>query len=593
MKKSIRRQLIVAFMGLAIAPLIVLGGIFSWMNYDTVKDEVLKLQSEMAREPRIRLETTLENASSQLRLAADMYFLDSRDQDIARSFLKMLMAKEPYEKILLVDHEGKPRISLSRLELSMDSDADYSGDEAFIATQGENEVYFSSVWFDEVAGEPLITIAIPLENLRTGQHDGALIAEIRLKVVWDMIANVKVLPGQSLYIVDSNDRLVAHANPSLVLRGTTFHVPDSDGVHQGLTGEKTLMAIQAVRYGGRTFSVVSEQKTSDAFDLANQLLLVTGILVVLALLASGSLGVLLVRQIVRPIQSISRTAQNISAGDLSQRVKVWSGNEFGILAGAFNSMTTQLQSLVDGLEGKVKERTAQLEAAQLELLQQERLAALGKVIATIAHEIRNPLGTVNTSIFSLRMAMEKEDTVRINRALVMAERNIKRCDSIITEILDYTRKIEIRPSKVDLDIWLGEILEEQKIPETISCQRRFSCGLEMSFDREHMRRAVVNTLANAVHAMSDNDGHAAGELVVETAVVAGRVEIRVIDTGSGIPKEICGKIFEPLFSTKSFGVGLGLAIIRDILEAHGGGVDIRSEVGKGTCVSLWIPMSPE
>lgn len=598
MKKSIRRQLIIAFGGLAIIPLLLLGGIFSWLSYSGIKDEALKLQSEMAKEPADRLNFILTEASNNLSLADSMFFLNRQDLEATEEFLVILMKCEIFEQILfeqilLVDSQGKKKAGQSRLGLSSDEPDDYSEDPAFKAVQDMNtdEFYYSQVDFDETAGEPLMTIAKPLIDKRTGLIDGAIIAKIRLKVMWNLIADVKVLPGQSLYVVDDSDNLVAHENQSLVLRGTTFHVPDDDGVHWGLTGAKTLMAVQTVTYGDQAFHFVAEQKTSDAFALAEKLIVITVILMMIALAAAGSLGLLVVRQIVQPVQSMARTAKNISSGDLSQRVKVRGENELGVLALAFNSMTTQLQTLFDGLEQKVAERTRQLEEAQLELLQQERLAALGKVIATIAHEIRNPLGTVNTSIFSIQIAMEKKDMERIHRAIALAERNIKRCDNIITELLDYTRKLEVRLSMVNLDDWVGEILDEQGLPQGVTCRRNFACGLEVSIDREHMRRAVINTLANAVHALNEK-GSPARELVIETGRSDQRAEIRVIDNGAGIPEEIRDRIFEPLFSTKSFGVGLGLSVIKDIMEAHNGGVDIQSEPGKGTQVVLWVPLHP-
>jgi signal transduction histidine kinase len=337
------------------------------------------------------------------------------------------------------------------------------------------------------------------------------------------------------------------------------------------------------------FHVVAEQKISDAFALAEELLILTTGLIILALSAAGMLGFFVVRRIVQPVQSMAMTAESISAGDLSQRVAVRGSNELGVLAEAFNSMTSQLQTLIDGLEQKVAERTEALESAQLELLQQERLAALGKVIATIAHEIRNPLGTVNTSIFSIGVAVEKKDPERVQRALVLAERNIKRCDNIITELLDYTGKLEIKPEVVAVDDWVGELLDEQRFPEGVVCLRDLHCGLEISFDREHLRRAVLNSLANALHALGEQPA-SERELIVETRTAGERAEILVIDNGPGIPEKVLHKIFEPLFSTKSFGVGLGLSVIKDIMEAHDGGVEIQSEVGKGTTVVLWVPL---
>ncbi len=104
-----------------------------------------------------------------------------------------------------------------------------------------------------------------------------------------------------------------------------------------------------------------------------------------------------------------------------------------------------------------------------------------------------------------------------------------------------------------------------------------------------MRRAVINVVINAVQALAEEESPG-NELKVKTTVAGNRLEIRVIDTGPGIPDDLREKIFEPLFSTKSFGVGLGLAIVEDIMAEHGGGIEIESVVGKGTEVVLWLPV---
>jgi signal transduction histidine kinase len=268
------------------------------------------------------------------------------------------------------------------------------------------------------------------------------------------------------------------------------------------------------------------------------------------------------------------------------------------------------------LEELVGERTRELEQAQAELVRQERLSALGELTATVAHEIRNPLGTVRTSVFAIENAIKRDEMGRVERALQLAERNIIRCDNIISELLDYTRDRVLQLKPVNINVWLDQVLDEQAIPENIVCIRALEANVEASnleasrfeasIDSEHLRRAIINVISNAVDAMQKKgagrsfgnpselvEGLVEGQnrLTVSTHIVGDRLEIRVSDTGGGIPDAVMDRLFEPLFSTKNFGVGLGLPIVKNIMEQHGGGVEIQSKVGQGTDVTLWLPIS--
>ena len=237
----------------------------------------------------------------------------------------------------------------------------------------------------------------------------------------------------------------------------------------------------------------------------------------------------------------------------------------------------------------------EMKQAQAELVRRERLSALGQLTATVAHEIRNPLGTVRTSVFAIGDAIEQGELERVERALQLAERNIVRCDTIISELLDYTRDWVLQCSPTDIDEWLNglldEVLNQGNIPESIVCIRELNANVEVSVDTEHLRRAIINVVNNAVDAMQEK-GHSKDEnrLTISTRTIGKRLEIRVSDTGDGIPDEMRGKLFEPLFSTKSFGVGLGLPIVKGIMEQHGGGIEISSHANEGTTVVLWLPI---
>jgi len=245
------------------------------------------------------------------------------------------------------------------------------------------------------------------------------------------------------------------------------------------------------------------------------------------------------------------------------------------------------------LEATVQNRDEELEAAHRELVRKERLATLGQLIATVSHELRNPLGTVRGSVFLISQRLLGKD-LGVERALDRAERNIVRCDRIIEDLLDYTRTQDLELQRMALDRWLEIALEEYLFPADIEVSASLGVDHDVLMEPERLHRCLINLLNNACDAMKTKPGEAierAKRLDVTCVTVEHRAEIRVTDSGCGIPAENLEKILEPLFSTKSFGVGLGLPTVNQIMEQHGGGLELESEVGRGTTATLWLPIA--
>ncbi len=239
---------------------------------------------------------------------------------------------------------------------------------------------------------------------------------------------------------------------------------------------------------------------------------------------------------------------------------------------------------------RVEERTAELRKAQIELLRREKLSTLGQLTATVAHELRNPLSAIRNTVFTIKETMASAG-LNLERPLARVERNVTRCDRIISDLLDFTRMRDLNCVPLDFDGWLDEVLSDQRLPDGMSFRRDFRAGgLLVSFDAERMRRVIVNLVENAAQAMTDLEGRER-TLTVATRLDANAFVVTIADTGAGIPADILGKVFEPLFSTKSFGTGLGLPTVRQIVEQHGGTVSIASEDGAGTEVTIRLPMS--
>ena len=247
------------------------------------------------------------------------------------------------------------------------------------------------------------------------------------------------------------------------------------------------------------------------------------------------------------------------------------------------------------LEDLVEARTKELHETQDELVRNERLATLGQLTATVSHELRNPLGAMRPSVYVIQKNSDKGNE-RLQKAIERVDRNIDRCDRIIDELLDFTRITDLQLESVLIDEWLGSVINDQVIPEGIKLEKDFDLNdVKVSIDSDRLRRVIINVLENACHAMMDDNQTLVSSkepyLIINTGANNKNIEITFTDTGSGMSKEVLKKIFEPLFSTKGFGVGLGMPTVKQIMDQHDGSVEIKSEEGKGTIVTLLLPIS--
>ena len=237
---------------------------------------------------------------------------------------------------------------------------------------------------------------------------------------------------------------------------------------------------------------------------------------------------------------------------------------------------------------------ATLRQTQDELGQSERLAAIGQLTATVSHELRNPLGTLMTSVSVLsRSLADTEPPVRAE--LERIQRNVWRCVRIIEDLLEFSRKREPALRPVAVDSWLAQQLEEIEAPEGVTVHCDLSSDAELQIDGEKLQQAFGNILQNAFQAVSaraEENGETQ-KVEVRSRLRDGRLAISVGDSGPGMSAEVQRRIFEPLYSTKAFGVGLGMPLVKRIAEQHGGSVEVDSREGLGTTVTVMLPLSAE
>jgi signal transduction histidine kinase len=243
----------------------------------------------------------------------------------------------------------------------------------------------------------------------------------------------------------------------------------------------------------------------------------------------------------------------------------------------------------------------ELATAQVTLLRQSKLTQLGQLTATVAHELRNPLGAVRTSAFLIERKYLPSNP-EMSASLERIKSGVMRCDTIITQLLDFARNTPPSKKSANLDDWLESVLMEQD--ETLPYNIDLTCvlglaGQTVEFDGDRLRRVIINLVSNASEAMVGKQGTPLAKMTinpsinVSTLLTSRGVEIRVQDNGPGMTQVILDKIFEPLFSTKSFGTGLGLPAVQRIMEQHGGGLDVTSVEGQGSTFIAWLPLVSE
>jgi PAS domain S-box-containing protein len=239
------------------------------------------------------------------------------------------------------------------------------------------------------------------------------------------------------------------------------------------------------------------------------------------------------------------------------------------------------------LEKLVQERTQKLIEAQKQLVQAERLAAIGEVAAMVGHDLRNPLTGIAGATYYLKTKLSEKIDEKTRGMLDLIERDIEHSDQIITDLLDYSREIRLELRETNPQTMMKESLGLVKIPGNVQVADSTCDTPRMKVDTAKINRVFVNIIKNAIEAMPEG-----GTLTIKSREVDGSSEITFTDTGGGMPKEVIEKLWTPFFTTKARGMGLGLPICKRIVEAHTGRISVESTVGKGTTFTVALPFEP-
>ncbi|HET7585195.1 MAG TPA: ATP-binding protein [Gemmatimonadaceae bacterium] len=331
-----------------------------------------------------------------------------------------------------------------------------------------------------------------------------------------------------------------------------------------------------------------DQVLAPVRSLVERLALVGVLVLAIGIVATWWLS----RRITLPLGALTQAAEAIAGGTLSAEPPVIErADEIGRLGRSFSRMAESVRDAHDNLERQIAERTAELEHtvvqlrdAQDELVRKERLAILGQLSSGVGHELRNPLGVMTNAIYYLNATLT-DAPPKVKEYLDILRTQVTLSERIVSDLLDFARVKPPQRMPVHLSDLLDLQLDRMAVPDSVRVERDIPPNLPLAnVDPVQIGQVVLNLLTNAVQAM---DG--SGVLTLRAQATDGRVSLQVTDSGPGIPPENLGKIFEPLFTTKARGIGLGLSVSRTLARANDGEITAANGPGRGATFSLELP----
>ncbi len=318
-------------------------------------------------------------------------------------------------------------------------------------------------------------------------------------------------------------------------------------------------------------------------------------------------GAFIWRYLGKPVREIRSGTERLTAGELGYQIRVHSEDELGELATSFNSMSLQVEKANEEitawartLEERVDEKTAELKRVHEHMLHTEKLTSLGKLAAVVAHEINNPLSGILTYAKLLKKWLERTDVeerkkTEMIECLVLIESESKRCGELVKSLLTFSRNAPLNIQRSNINAVVERCVRLVKPKAEISgveIQSALDPGLPLvQCDPAQIEQVMLALVMNAFDAMPRG-----GNVWLKTSFNAegNSIALQIRDDGSGIPDELLPRMFEPFFTTKgSKGVGLGLAISRNIVDRHNGKIEVQSKPGQGTTFTISIPVDAQ
>jgi two-component system NtrC family sensor kinase len=609
-----RRRLFIKYVGLFVAVVCVAllsNGVFDvFFYYQEHKVSLIRIQREQAEAAAAKIGQFVKEIESQLGWTTQLPWSAGSIEQRRFDALRLLRQVPAITELAQLDAAGKERLRVSRLAMDVvASGTDFSKEPKFTEAVAR-KVYYGPVYFRRES-EPYMTLAIA----GTRRDAGVSVAEVNLKLIWDVVSQIKVGERGHAYVVDAQGRLIAHPDISLVLRNTDMSRLAQVSAAQTATGGGTSERVQESEdIGGRKvltayapvaplgWLVFVELPATEAYAPLYAALERLALVLLAALGFAVLAGMFLAGRMVGPIQALRAGAERIGGGDLSQQIRIKTGDELEALADQFNVMAGRLKESYAGLEQKVEERTREVEekSRQLEAASQHK----SQFLASMSHELRTPLNAIIGLTEMMVTNAARFGTEKAAEPLRRVHRAGSHLLGLINQVLDLSKieagKLELSPDWVNLTPLINEVVDTARPLAEQNNNRLVVKGQEnlgsLTVDPMRLRQILLNLLSNACKFTKQGEV----TLLARKLVNAGNwIEFAVSDTGIGMTPEQQAKLFEEFTQADSStarqygGTGLGLAITRKLARMMGGDVTLTSEAGRGSTFTVRLPASTD
>ena len=611
-----RRRLFTKYVALFVAVVCIAllsNGIFDvFFYYQEHKASLIRIQREQAEAAAAKIGQFVKEIESQLGWTTQLPWSAGSIEQRRFDALRLLRQVPAITELAQLDASGKERLRVSRLAMDVvASGTDFSKEPKFTEAAAR-KVYYGPVYFRRES-EPYMTLAIA----GTRRDAGVSVAEVNLKLIWDVVSQIKVGERGHAYVVDAQGRLIAHPDISLVLRNTDMSrlaqvnaargttggeggAPERVQESEDIGGRKVLTAYAPVAPLG--WLVFVELPATEAYAPLYAALQRLAFVLLAALGFAVLAGMFLAGRMVGPIQALRAGAERIGGGDLSQQIRIKTGDELEALADQFNVMAGRLKESYAGLEQKVEERTREVEekSRQLELASQHK----SQFLSSMSHELRTPLNAIIGLTEMMVTNAARFGTEKAAEPLRRVHRAGSHLLGLINQVLDLSKieagKLELSPDWVNLTPLINEVVdtarplaEQNNNRLMVKCQENLG---SLTVDPMRLRQILLNLLSNACKFTKQGEV----TLLARKLVNEGHwIEFAVSDTGIGMTPEQQAKLFEEFTQADSStarqygGTGLGLAITRKLARMMGGDVTLTSEAGKGSTFTVRLPATTD